>query len=303
MQGMVAVLVASPLKMGLWFSTTCFHGEYSLSQRLSILTTLSLGAREIAGYTSEDAALTGATSEPLFASQKLPEKYHSIYAHDSVAPVTALASQLERTLIAPMAASAADTIAGPAVLRVRNFSSRMAVDAKRKKPLANALATIVSDGFFFPLTRLWSLQPRVRGPHNPFTHPALLSHFLKSLALILHAAGPSTPALPNLTTEFFAFLLSMRTAALAAPPVLEALLFGLITLLELNGQRQQALATDCARELLDTQAWVEGVFERIGGGSAEGDRARGLAAGVLVRVRECVERWEEALRGEMGQFV
>ncbi|MCJ1437057.1 telomere binding protein [Xylographa pallens] len=303
LQGMIAVLVASPLKMGQWFSTTCFHGEYSLSQRLSILTTLSVGAREIAGYAVEDAALTGATPEPLFPTQKLPEKYHSIYAHDSVAPVTALASQLERTLIAPMAASAADTVAGPAALRVRTFSSRMAVDAKRKKPLANALATIVADGFFFPLVRLWSVQPRVRGPHNPFTHPALLSHFLKTLALILHAAGPSAPALPALTAEFFALLLSLRTAALAAPPVLEALLFGLLSLLELNAQRQQALAEDCAKELLETQTWVEGVFERIGGGSVEGERARGLAAGVLVRVRECVERWEGAMRGELGTFV
>ncbi|MCJ1378196.1 telomere binding protein [Xylographa soralifera] len=303
LQGMIAVLVASPLKMGQWFSTTCFHGEYSLSQRLSILTTLSLGAREIAGYAAEDATLTGATLEPLFPSQKLPGKYHSIYAHDSVAPVTALASQLERTLIAPMAASAADTLAGPAALRVRTFSSRMAVDAKRKKPLANALATVVADGFFFPLARLWSLQPRVRGPHNPFTHPALLSHFLKTLALILHAAGPSAPALPALTAEFFALLLSLRTAALAAPPVLEALLFGLLTLLELNAQRQQALAEDCARELLETQTWVEGVFERIGGGSAEGERARGLAAGVLVRVRECVEKWEAVIRGDVGGFM
>ncbi|MCJ1402763.1 telomere binding protein [Xylographa trunciseda] len=303
LQGMIAVLVASPLKMGQWFSTTCFHGEYSLSQRLSILTTLSLGAREIAGHAAEDAALTGATPEPLFPTQKLPDKYHNIYARDAIAPVTALASQLERTLIAPMAASAADTLAGPAVLQVRTFSSRMAVAAKRQKPLANALAAIVADGFFFPLVRLWSLQPRVRGPHNPFTHPALLSHFLKTLALILHAAGASAPALPALTGEFFALLLSLRTVALAAPPVLEALLFGLLTLLELNAQRQQALAQDYAKELLETQTWVEELFERIGGGSAEGERVRGLAAGVLLRVRECVERWEAGMRGEFGGLV
>ncbi|MCJ1283700.1 telomere binding protein [Xylographa opegraphella] len=303
LQGMIAVLVAAPLKMGQWFSATCFHGEYSMSQRLSILTTLSLGAREIAGYSAEDMALTDATLEPLFPTQKLPEKYHSIYAHDSVAPVTVLASQLERTLIAPMAASAADTLAGPAALRVRTFSSRMAIDAKRKKPLANALATIVADGFFFPLVRLWSVQPRVRGPHNPFTHPALLSHFLKTLALILHAAGASAPALPALTVEFFALLLSLRTSALAAPPVLEALLFGFLTLLELNAQRQQALAEDCARELSETKMWVEGVFERIGGGSEEGQRARGLAAGVLLRVTECGERWEGAMRGELSGFM
>lgn len=163
LQGMIAVLVAQPLKMGQWFSKTYYNGEYSMGQRASILTTLSMGARELAGYGEEDAALTGAITAPekLFPSQKLPEKYHKIYAVDA-APVTALASKLERTMIQPMAAEAADQLIGPNALKVRTFSSRMEVEKKRKKAIPNELAKIVADGFFFPLTRLWSIQPQMR---------------------------------------------------------------------------------------------------------------------------------------------
>lgn len=39
-QGMIAVLVALPLKMGQWYAKTFFDGDYSLAQRASILTTL-----------------------------------------------------------------------------------------------------------------------------------------------------------------------------------------------------------------------------------------------------------------------
>ena len=159
LQGMISVLVAQPLKMGQWFSRTYFNGDYSMGQRASVLTTLSMGAREIAGFKKEDAALTGADKVPdrPFPSKKLPDRMHKVYAIDA-APVNTLAKKLERIMIEPMAVEAADKLSGPNALKVRTFSSRMEVEKKRKKPIANELAKIVADGFFFPLTGRWRLQ-------------------------------------------------------------------------------------------------------------------------------------------------
>lgn len=159
LQGMIAVLIAEPLKMGQWFSRTFYNGDYSMGQRASVLTVLGLGARELAGLGKEDAALTGAnaTSESSFPSKRLPDKLHKIYALDA-APMDALSSQLEKTMIQPMAAEAADKFSGPNALKVRTFSSRMAVEKKRQKPIPNALAKVVADGFFFPLTGRWRIH-------------------------------------------------------------------------------------------------------------------------------------------------
>ena len=155
LQGMVAVLIAEPLKMGQWFSTTFYNGDYSMGQRASVLTTLGLGARELAGLAKEDVSLTGAVpAETLFPSKRLPDKLHKLYAIEA-APMDAISQQLERTMIQPMAAEAADKATGPNALKVRTFSSRMAVEKKRKKPIPNALAKIVAEGFFFPLTGRW----------------------------------------------------------------------------------------------------------------------------------------------------
>ena len=159
LQGMIAVLTAEPLKMGQWFSRTFYNGDYSIGQRASVLTVLGLGARELAGLGKEDAALTGAnaTTENSFPSKRLPDKLHQIYALEA-APLDTLSSQLEKTMIQPMAAEAADKVAGPNALKVRTFSSRMAVEKKRQKPIPNALAKVVADGFFFPLTGRWRIH-------------------------------------------------------------------------------------------------------------------------------------------------
>ena len=159
LQGMIAVLTASPLKMGQWFSMTFFNGDYSMGQRASILTTLGLGARELAGLGEEDAVLTGANAiaQNPFPSKKLPDKLHKLYALEA-APMNTLSQQLERTMIQPIAAEAADKVTGPNALKVRTFSSRMAVEKKRQRPIPNALAKIVAEGFFFPLTGRWRIH-------------------------------------------------------------------------------------------------------------------------------------------------
>ena len=159
LQGMLAVLIVEPLKMGQWFSKTFYNGDYSIGQRASILTILALGARETAGLGKEDAALTGAHTalEDQFPSKRLPDKLHKIYALET-APLSALSNRLEKAMIQPIAVDAADKMSGPNALKIRTFSSRMKVEKRREKPMPNALAKIVADGFFFPLTGRWRIH-------------------------------------------------------------------------------------------------------------------------------------------------
>ncbi|KAL9583796.1 MAG: hypothetical protein Q9203_004929, partial [Teloschistes exilis] len=156
LQAMIAVLIAQPLEMGQWFSRTCFNGDYSISQRAAMLTTLGLGARELAGYGKDDNALIkfnqpSKAQKPPFPSKQLPPKLHALYAPE--APLTTTSKQLENEILQPMALKAADALSGPNALKTRTFSSRMDVEKKKRtKAIPNALAKVVADGFFFPLT-------------------------------------------------------------------------------------------------------------------------------------------------------
>ena len=328
LQGMIALLVADPKTMGPWFAQAFYNGDYSISQRASILTTLGLGAREVAGLGREDEAMTSSSTEPQFPSKQLPENLHHHYiglpapsSTTSVAPklsvpsstlsptpIDTLSTTLFQTLLQPLAAQAADTLTGPNALKIRTFSSRLAVRSRTPAPTSNALAKILANAFIFPLIGRWSStniatsQPSSPGAAGASTtSPFLLSHLLRTLALILHASGTTSPDLPRLTSEFWHLLLSVRSLAIELP-VLEAVLFALLTLLEVNIARDdRRVAEEHARELLETQAWVEGLFEtRLGGGgSDEDEKVRMVAAGVLVRCREVVERWQRLLMGDL----
>ena len=169
---MIAVLVAKPLEMGQWFSGTYFNGDYSIQQRATVLTTLGLGARELAGYGKEDMALTKSNPQltskdtASFPSKQLPPKLHALYTSEkpalpdipSAKAVHTASRTLEQAILQPMALQAADALSGPNALKVRTFSSRMEVEKRRTKPIPNALAKVVAEGFFFPLTGRWGMH-------------------------------------------------------------------------------------------------------------------------------------------------
>lgn len=104
-----------------------------------------------------------------------------------------------------------------------------------------------------------------------------------------------------MTSEFWDLLLSLRSNG-DDSTVLEALLFAFLTLLDINEDKRR-LAEDHAKELLETQQWTEHVFEMVKGGSEEGDRLRMLAASVLVRTREVVEKYQRLLMGDMVDYL
>ena len=60
--------------------------------------------------------------------------------------------------------------------------------------------------------------------------------------------------------------------------------------------------SDHAQELLEVQAWCEAVFEGTPAKGEEEARTRQLAAGVLVRCAEIVERYRRELFGELERF-
>lgn len=299
LQALIAILLSNPSHLAPWFSRQVFDGDYSLSQRSTMLSVLGLGARELAGYKDEDEELNPKISSTSFPSKQLPDRLHQIYTPDNRANL--IASKLENTFIQPLAARAADNVSGPNILKVRTFSSRMEVEKKRKKPIANALAKIVSESFFFPLTGRWWQNMQAYGSQNVHFQPFLLGTYLKTLAILLHASGPSTVSLPQMTTEFWGLLLSVRTNALADTGVLEAVLFSLLTLLEVNEDKRR-LAEECGKELMETQGWVELVFEKSAGGDKEGERIRMLSASVLVKTRETVEKYQRLLVGNMLDY-
>ena len=105
-----------------------------------------------------------------------------------------------------------------------------------------------------------------------------------------------------MTSEYWELLLSLRTKSIGDIAVLEGVLFGFLTIMEVN-EEKRGLVEEHGGKILETQEWVEGVFGRLGSGAdGEGKRVRMLAAGVLVRIREVVEKYQALLMGDLARF-
>ncbi|KAI1090641.1 telomere length regulation protein-domain-containing protein [Rostrohypoxylon terebratum] len=330
-QGMIAIIVAQPKKMGQWFAKTFFDGDYSLSQRASILIVLGLSGREIAGFEKSEY-----TSKTQFPSKMLPSKVEKHYLTSSSSnrlessstnlkplppnALDSLAQTLSQTFLAPLAAEAADAATGPDALKLSSFTSRLnsqspsntrGAPRPRIRAIPNTTASLIATSFFFPLTSrfqaaMHSASATTRGI---LFQPSLLTLYLKTLALLLHAAGPSTLALPQMTAEFWDLLLGIRGQCVGDLSITQAVLFGLMALLDVNEGDMRGLCERHGREVVESVEWVGAVFSNIRGGdvgvSGEGgeeNEVKMLAAGVLIRLREAVDKYQAVLMGDLIGF-
>jgi telomere length regulation protein len=74
-----------------------------------------------------------------------------------------------------------------------------------------------------------------------------------------------------------------------------------LMLLETN-ENKERVATEQGKELMETQAWVRSVFEDLGTGSEEDERVRVLAAGVVVRCQEVIEKYQRRMAGALMDY-
>ncbi|KAL7629105.1 telomere binding protein [Parahypoxylon ruwenzoriense] len=344
LQGMVAVVVAQPKIMGQWFAKTFFDGDYSLSQRASVLITLGLGGREIAGFEMSEYSSTAQ-----FPSKTLPAK---VEKHFLVSPSSSnrlessasklkplppnaldtLTQSLSQAFLAPLAAEAADAVTGPDALKLSSFTSRLDSQSlsgtgkqnkakPRTRAIPNTTASVIASSFFFPLTSRFQAAVHSSATRNIgiLFQPDLLALYIKTLALLLHAAGPSTLALPQMTAEFWDLLLGLRarhSAVAGELAVTRALLLGLVALLDVNEGDMRSLCERHGREVVDSMEWVSAVFGNTrggdvavtSGGNDEGPRegeeneVKMLAAGVLIRLREAVDKYQAVLMGDLIGF-
>jgi telomere length regulation protein len=311
LQSLIAVLLSDVDRIAPWLSRHTFAGEYSLSQRCIMMSTLGLGGREIAGLSEQDATYNPSLlpGSAAFPSKRLPSRLHAVYepTHSAVRNLENASKNVEHALIKPLALSAADqTTSHLNAVKVRTFSSRMEVERTKRKPAPNRLAKILGEAFFFPLVSRYQQDVAAYGQASVFTSaPIVLVTLVKTLALLLHASGPVTSNLPEITTAFWDLLLNLRVSAISDVSIMEAVLFSLLTLLEINSEdhAKQRLVQENPKHLAETQTWAELVFDRTGGGklvvegSGEEARVRTLAASVLVKTRDVIEAYQQQLMG------
>lgn len=208
---------------------------------------------------------------------------------------------------------------------------------ERQKSTIKDLYKVLAEGFFYPLQGRFEIMmlqfssyvsipivfeyaladqiQRSSAPfYNPFFVPHILTLFLQTLSLTLSTSGPHTPYLPALTQATLSLLLSLHTSAVSSEPTVTAALLNLfLALVDLNiasgSNGEERLVTEHASQVIELREWASGVFDRTPAGKVNAgastdpqDQVRTLAAGVMVRLGEVIERYQGRLMGVNSGF-
>ncbi len=332
LQSLIACLVSQPNCMGPWFASMYFEGDLSLSQRASLLTTIGLSARELAGHKDPDTP--SASNVNLPPSKQLPPHLADLYAYPN--PLSTLTHQIQHTTLRPMALAAADLATGPSILKIRTFSSRMAVEKRtaaqtldRSRRIPKDLHRLLAEALYLPLCcRLTLLLSSGGGAGviaiktNTLFEPQILKLFLQTLTVVLTTLGPYAVQLPTLTRETLLLLTALqRNARLSLDAaVLPALLTLLLSTLDVNieagGVAEEHLVTDFGDLIAELVRWVAGLGEGVrvpeveagaGAGAVLGEDGQGqgmpwsvVAAGIQVKWAEVGKKFQGRMLGLVG---
>ncbi|GAA5900638.1 hypothetical protein JCM6882_000928 [Rhodosporidiobolus microsporus] len=321
---------------------------------------------------SSPAAAAPAQPPPpisLFPSKQLPPSMHrrllgrSSPSHSQqVDQLDSLTSELTRLALSDAREDAEQTVPGAArekLLNVRRSGASAARNGAGGRGTGTEMgtsasstptyATLAAEYFLLPLiNRFWlylrdtsstlsrpspSLGSYAGGPPSaPLLDPYLLSKFLATLSVLLHAARHSPAFLAVLVPETLALVMALRPASglsavararraggkgdedeeldekelnrdAVVSSALELALVALDATVQLDAGRTLMSSSSVnggSTLVADVKDWAEEVFEeeeQRGGGEAGGvGRSGRAAAGVLLRVEEIVGRW----RGSVG---
>ncbi|EMG47413.1 hypothetical protein G210_2270 [Candida maltosa Xu316] len=150
LQNMVAIIVTTPGITFFMFNLLS-TGDYSLQQRIAILSATILAARELRGF--KDEAIQKSFEKTEFATKKLPDALHKKYLEleGGTKQIDYLEHELQNQLMDEASTKAQDKILGVGKL--------VRMSAKLKKPTTTSTDTpqikdfykIIGKNFYFPL--------------------------------------------------------------------------------------------------------------------------------------------------------
>ncbi|KAJ7090068.1 telomere length regulation protein-domain-containing protein [Mycena crocata] len=321
-----------------------FKNQYSTDQRYAMLNALALGARELATLSVPPSSVP--QHRIAFPSKTLPVHLHQKYLEDNsqAGALPQILDDISREAINRDAESNADKV--PELVRERRLRIQKpptVTQVERHRPLQTpppqktTFNEVAAQYFIAPLiNRFWLFfrdeQTREeRTAHRDGRHryqgagtglvlnPVVLSHFLATLAILVHASKNAPEWLAVIAPDALELAVTLGTKPVStmeaedddgssstskeAAVLSTALELALIVLdgcLEIDGGR--ALGLDHTAMLLGAGEWANAVFSHLekggraeGGGGVQEVKLKRAAAGVLLKVDSLTSRWRRSM--------
>lgn len=282
---MVSVIVTNP-NVTFYMFGLLLTGDYSLQQRMFILSSTSLAARELRGI--KDDIVSKSFTEKSFPTKQLPQRLHNKYiGQGGTKYMDQIEIGLQDSLMHQASSDAQDQMLGEGKLvRISRSLTRPKDVQPSEKPIIPNFYKIIGTNFFFPLLNVWYESGSIDIGHYS---PIFIAHYIKTLSLLLHVAYPSSTQLKDMIKEFL--LLScavIRKVTLEEIQVIESILTGILLILELIDA--EFLVLNFNDEVVLVYNWLTMTWEGI-----IDNRIKSLAAGLLLKLQEVSKKFERTL--------
>ncbi|KAK9366877.1 telomere length regulation protein-domain-containing protein [Lipomyces kononenkoae] len=297
MNAMVALVLTVPEVIGPLYAESITFGDYSMQERLMMLSAIALGALHLSGRQSyEFDTLT----QDMFASKILPEGIHDrfISSHDYPHGISRLGlSQVDvaiRTIQGdalrdPVTKATEAVVKDPGVLRIsKRLQNERQKAANKISVQKNNVAKIAGNFFFFPLAAHWRYFT-VSISRNEFG-AIMAGHYIKSLAIILNASYPSATDILDMSMELFSILSTIRREVSDAT-IMESFLTAVLVIIEVN--EEDTIINTFSKQLIEIKEYLDENWEGI-----TDQRVHSMSAGVLIKITQLLEAYQRRLMGE-----
>ena len=290
---LIAVVVSHP-SAAQHLSSLLLIGDYSLQQRLSILTTLSLSARELRGH--DDAIVRRSYIEKSFPSYQLPGRVHQRFAESDYFSLYGLQlpyQQVQKELMSSSSEMAKEHLSDGKVLRISESLKKKDTPGPKQPKIKN-FHRLIGSLFFFPLVNVWYEAGGIDIGHYS---PILISHFIKTLVLFMHAAFPSAHNFNDMIKEFFLIVMPIiETISLEELQVVESVCSGLLLICEGIDESYLILSFSTEFELI--QKWLTLSWESI-----IDEKIKAICTALLLRLHEMSEKFERSLLNQTNSLI
>ncbi|KAG7746707.1 hypothetical protein KL912_003836 [Ogataea haglerorum] len=243
----IAICVGDFEQAAAFLIKTFFSGDISLNRRILILSCLSLSAREKSGL--DDEFVAGKERVPGLGPQRLPENIHRQfmqYEEQQKPELKSITKQMD-------------------MLELTGTVTRISSRLTKKKPAKTKDTRFINNELpkmYFLLVSTWQYVNAKTGTGFVIGHysPILNSHFLRTLALILDCATPSSIQVLDMVRELVLILTEhMKQLVVQYEEiVVEAVLAGIRTVLQCDGSLLRQLV---GPELIAMREYLEILLE------------------------------------------
>ncbi|KAK6201657.1 telomere length regulation protein-domain-containing protein [Scheffersomyces amazonensis] len=281
---LIAVLVASP-ESTLHICELLSNGDYSLQQRMIILSSISLAARDLRGFSDE--VVTSSYSSTKFPTKQLPPNLHKAFTEIDNQPsiITSLQHSIQDDLMSSVSEVQSDKIAeGMKVLRVSKSLNPKKV--MQDIPRRQDFYKLIGAKFFFPLLHVWYDVGEIDIGHYS---TIFIGHYINTLTLLLQCAYPSAINIQDMSTELFQLVLPItRTVKLEEVQVIESIITAVFFICDITDE--EYLIQQFEYGITRIQSWLSQIWDNI-----IDSKLKSLCAGLLLRVNDLLERFERTI--------